>query len=104
MPIKKDYETPATGAIAGYHVAQMVTLDAISSVTSVGLYSYLSADACAAKKAPMYTQQIGIAGLPPSGTDAFAFAEQQLVTAAESDDLARLNPSRYAFAGGSVVT
>lgn len=103
MPIKKDYEAPSTGAIAGYHVAQMVTLDKVSKGTSVALYSYLSADACAAGKAPMYQQQIMIAALPDSGADAFRFAEQQLIGAPPSDDAATLNPSRYAFAGAEIV-
>ena len=103
MPIKKDYETPATGAIASYHVAAMVTLDAISKATSVTLQSFLSADARAAGKSPMYQQQIMITGLPDSGTDAFAFADAQLVAAAPSDDAATLNPARYAFADAEIV-
>ncbi|MBB6319235.1 hypothetical protein [Paraburkholderia tropica] len=103
MPIKKDYETPATGAIASYHVAAMVTLDAISNVTSVSLQSFLSADARAAGKSPMYQQQLMITALPTPGTDAFAFAEAQLVAAPPSDDAAALNPARYAFAGAEII-
>ncbi|MCP3721718.1 hypothetical protein M3I53_01020 [Paraburkholderia sp. CNPSo 3272] len=103
MPIKKDYETPSTGAIASYHVAQMVTLDKISKGTSVALYSYLSADACAAGKAPMYQQQIMITALPDSGADAFAFAEQEIVAVPPTDEAASLNLSRYAFAGAEIV-
>ncbi|WP_321953099.1 hypothetical protein [Paraburkholderia bannensis] len=103
MAIKKDYETPATGAIASYHVAAMVTLDAISKVTSVTVQSFLSADARAAGKSPMYQQQIMIAALPDAGVDAFAFADAQLVAAPSSDDAAALNPTRYTFAGATIV-
>ncbi|WP_321891681.1 hypothetical protein [Paraburkholderia tropica] len=103
MPIKKDYETPATGAIASYHVSAMVTLDAISKATSITVQSFLSADARAAGKSPMYQQQVMISSLPESGADVFAFADAQLVAAPPSDDAAALNPARYAFTGAEIV-
>ncbi|POR54570.1 hypothetical protein B0G62_102178 [Paraburkholderia eburnea] len=104
MPIKKDYETPSTGAVASYHVTGLVTLDATAKTTMAMVYSYLSADARAAGKAPMYTQQIPVTGLPPDGQDAFAYADQQLIVAPASDDSAALNPARSVFVGGDVVT
>lgn len=103
MPMKKDYVTPSTGATASYHVVQMVALDAIGKGTSVAVYSYLSADARAAGKAPMYTQQLQIGGLPPSGTDAFAYAEQQLAAAEPADVSPTVPVVRYAFAGAEIV-
>lgn len=103
MAIQKDYETPSTGAVASYHVAGMVTLDAFQKSTMVMVYSYLSADARTSGKAPMYTQQIQVAGLPGDGEGAFAYAEQKLITAPDSDDPTSVNLTRGTFVGGEIV-
>jgi hypothetical protein len=103
MPIQKDYETPSTGAVASYHVAGMVTLDAFSKVSTVMVYSYFSSDARASGKASMYTQQIQVTGLPADGEGAFTYAEQQLIAAAAADDQTYGNPARSAFVGGEIV-
>ncbi|MBB3260013.1 hypothetical protein F4827_005085 [Paraburkholderia bannensis] len=81
----------------------MVTLDAFSNATMVMMYSFLSADARAAGKAAMYTQQIQVTGLPPDGVGAFAYAEQQLIVAPSNDDTTALNPARSVFVGGEIV-
>jgi len=101
--MQKDYVTPSTGATASYHVVQMVTLDAISKNTSAAVYSYLSADAMAAGKAPMYTQQISLGDLPAAGADAFTYADKQLAAALPDDVPSNAPAGRYAFAGAEIV-
>lgn len=103
MPLQKDYVTPSTGATASYHVAQLVTLDAIGASTSVSVYSYLSAAARADGRAPMYTQQIVVNELPGAGQDAFAFAEAKLVEAPPDDATPPVYAGRYLFAGAQIV-
>ncbi|WP_144154428.1 hypothetical protein [Paraburkholderia sp. BCC1885] len=103
MPLQLDYVTPSTGATASYHVVQQVSLDYASSITNATVASYLSKDALAAGKFPMYSQQIQVAALPASGTDARAFSETELAAAAPTDGSASSYPGRYAFAGAAVV-
>lgn len=101
MPLQKDYVTPSTGAVASYHVVQQVSLDRVSTITGATVASYLSKDAKDTGKFPMYTQQIQITTLPPSGQDPFVYAEQQLII----DIPAGAPPSanRYAFSGAAIV-
>jgi hypothetical protein len=103
MPLQKDYQTPATGAIASYHVAQVVTLDNAGNHTSVMVSSFLNSDMKAAGKAAMYSQQIAVDGLPPDGQNAFAFAEAQLAAAAPAGDGPQTYTNRYAFTGAEIV-
>ncbi|WP_153135187.1 hypothetical protein [Paraburkholderia agricolaris] len=103
MPLQKDYLTPATGATASYHVAQLVTLDKVGQNTSAMVSSFLSADMKAAGKVPLYSQQIVVDGLPPDGQDAFAYAEAQLAAAAPADDRTPTYTNRYVFAGAEIV-
>jgi hypothetical protein len=103
MPLKKDYVTPATGATASYHVAKVVTLDAEGKNTSASVASYLSAATYSAGKAPLYTQQIVVAGLPVDGKDAFAFAEQQLSAPQPASDPVPMFAGRYTFADAEIV-
>lgn len=103
MPLQKDYQTPATGATASYHVAQLVTLDGVGKNTSITVASYLSADMKAAGKSPLYSQQIVVDGLPPDGQNAFVFAEAQLAAAAPSDGSPPTYTNRNVFAGAAIV-
>lgn len=103
MPLQKDYVTPATGAIASYHVAQQVSLDYESTLTNVTVASYLTKEAKDAGKFPMYAQQIQIVGLPDKGVDARDFAESSLVAAAPVDGSNVGNTSRYVFAGAEIA-
>jgi hypothetical protein len=102
MPLQKDYETPATGAVSSYHAVQQVGLDKVSTLTTATVASYLSSAAKAAGKMPMYSQQIQLAGLPDKGQDAFDFAEAQLVAAAP-DGVTVQAVNRYVFAGAAIV-
>jgi hypothetical protein len=102
MPLQKNYETPATGATSSYHVVQQVGLDRVSTLTTATVASYLSGDAKAAGKMPMYTQQIQIDGFPANGQDAFDFAEAQLVVMAPDDAPVRA-ANRYVFSGAQMV-
>jgi hypothetical protein len=102
MPLQKDYETPSTGALASYHVIQQVSLDYVSALTTATVASYLSKDAKDAGRFAMYAQQIQIAGLPGSGSDARDFAEEQLVAPAP-DGSPPQTASRYAFTGAQIV-
>jgi len=103
MPLKKDYVTPATGATANYHVAQIVTLDAIGKNTSVSVASFLNDATYAAGKAPLYTQLIVVTGLPVDGKDAFAFSEQQLAAEQPESDPTPMFANRYTFADAEIV-
>ncbi|MDR3386804.1 MAG: hypothetical protein P4L92_07105 [Rudaea sp.] len=103
MPLQKDYVTPATGATASYHVAQQVTLDGAGQNTSVSVASYLNADMRAAGKAPLYTQQIIVDGLPPDGQSAFTYAEEQLAVANTTDGAMPTYANRFVFAGAEIV-
>jgi len=102
MPLEIDYVTPSTGATASYHVVNQVGLDYVSAQVSVTVASYLSKDAKLAGKFPLYTQQVQIAELPDSGTDARAFAEAQLVMQPPSDGTASTLTNRYVFAGAVI--
>ncbi|WP_144149323.1 hypothetical protein [Paraburkholderia sp. BCC1884] len=102
MPLQKDYVTPSTGATASYHRASLVTLDDDGKSTSIQIASYLNADMRAAGKAPLYTQQIVVDGLPANGQDAFAYAEQQL-SAAAPENAAPTYANRFVFAGAEIV-
>ncbi|MDE1011390.1 MAG: hypothetical protein OSB38_37585 [Paraburkholderia fungorum] len=103
MPLQKDYVTPATGATACYHVAKQVTLDKDGNNASISVASYLNAEMQAAGKAPLYTQQIVVDGLPPDGQNAFAYAEQQLAAAPPADNSMPTYANRFAFAGAEIV-
>lgn len=102
MPLLIDYATPGTGAVAGYHVTQQVTIDYLKNQTTPCIASYLSQAAYAAGKFPMQTQNIAMAGLPAAGQDALAFAESQLILAVPTPAPA-LNSNRYIFAGAAIV-
>ncbi|MFP4889307.1 hypothetical protein [Paraburkholderia sp. EG304] len=102
MPLQKDFETPSTGATAGYHVVQQVSLDYVSSQIDATVASYLSKDARDAGKFPLYTQQITVAGLPAAGADARDYAQQQLVAAAPQDGSGPY-ANRFVFAGAEIV-
>lgn len=103
MPLKKDYVTPATGATASYHVAKLVTLDKDGKNTSISVSSYLNSEMQAAGKAPLFTQQIVVDGLPPGGQDAFEYADQQLAAATPADSSTPTYANRFAFAGAEIV-
>lgn len=103
MSIQKDYVTPSTGATASYHVVQQVGLDYVSNLTNVTIASYLDKDAVTAGKVPMYAQQIQIASLPTTGSDARSFSESSLVAATPTDGSASTYPNRYVFAGAEIV-
>lgn len=104
MPIQQDYVTPSTGAVASYHVVQQVSLDSTNGgQTGATVLSYLSKDAVASGKFPMYTQQIQISGLPAKGQDAWDYAYATLVAAAPTDGTANAFTNRYVFAGASLV-
>lgn len=103
MPLQKEYQTPATGATASYHVAQLVTLDGVGKNTSVTVASYLNADMKSAGKSPLYSQQIVVDGLPPDAQNAFAYAEAQLAAAAPDDSTPPAYTNRYVFAGAQIV-
>jgi hypothetical protein len=103
MPLQFNYVTPSTGATAAYHVVQQVGLDYESKLTNATVASYLDSDAKSAGKFPMYTQQIQIAGMPDTGTDARSFAESSLATAAPTDGSGSSYPNRYAFAGATIT-
>jgi hypothetical protein len=102
MPLQKDFETPATGAVAAYHVVQQVGLDKVSNITTATVASYLSSDAKAAGKFSLYTQQIQIGSLPDKSQDAFDFAEAQL-TAEVPDGTPPQAVNRYVFSGAQIV-
>jgi hypothetical protein len=80
-----------------------VTLDDISKSATVTVASFLNADMKAAGKAPMYSQQIILAGLPPDGQNAFAYAEAQLADAEPPGDGQPIFSNRYVFAGAEIV-
>lgn len=101
MPFQKDYETPATGAVATYHAVQQVSLDYVSNCTTALVVSYLSQATKDSGKQPLYSQQVQLTGLPPAGTDALAFAESQLIATPPADTVSVGN--RYAFAGALLV-
>lgn len=101
MPLQKDYETPATGANASYHVVQQIGLDKVSNMTTATVASYLSSGAKAAGKFPLYTQQIQLSALPDKSQDAFDFAEAQLVAAIPDGAVQTTN--RYVFSGAQIV-
>jgi hypothetical protein len=103
MSLQKDYEVPSTGATASYHVVQQVTLDKVMTQTIAAVASYLSADAKAAGKLALYSQQVALKGLPAAGQDAFEFAESELVAQAP-DGPPSGAVNRYAFAGAQIVT
>jgi hypothetical protein len=102
MPLQKDYVTPATGATASYHVTKLVTLDLDGNNTSISVASYLNADMRAAGKAPLYTQQIVVDGLPEDGLNPFTYADQQLAVT-RPDDAAPTYANRFVFAGAEIV-
>lgn len=104
MPLQLNYTTPATGAVASYHVVQQVGLDYVSNITNATVASYLDKNAKDSGKFPMYTQQIQIDGLPDAGADARVFAESSLSGAAPTDGGALPNMNRYVFAGAEIVT
>lgn len=103
MSLQLNYVTPSTGATGTYHVVQQVGLDYVSSLTNVTIASYLDSAAKDAGKFPMYTQQIQIQGLSPSGADPLAYAESSLSAAAPTDGSASTYPNRYVFAGAQIV-
>jgi hypothetical protein len=103
MPLKKDYVTPATGAVASYHVAKQVTLDDDGKHTSISVSSYLNAEMQAAGKAPLYTQQIVVDGMPSNGQSAFDYAYAQLAAPAPEGESVPTYANRYLFAGAAIV-
>ena len=97
--ITKDYVTPSTGATATVHVVNQVSLDYTGNTTTyVTVASYVSADAHAAGKLPVFTQQIQLEGLPASGQDARDYAEARLVEPVPATGPYAVN--RYVFSGG----
>jgi hypothetical protein len=100
MPFTIAYVVPSTGATANYHEVSQLSLDKASATVQATVGSYLSADARAAGKMVMYSQQVRIAALP-GATDAFAWAEQQLVAAAPVPIPTSDAPNRWIFAGGT---
>ncbi|TDY23937.1 hypothetical protein B0G81_4339 [Paraburkholderia sp. BL6665CI2N2] len=104
MPLKKDYQTPASGGMASYHVAKQVTLDKDGNNTSISLASYVSAEMQAAGKTPLYTQQIVVDGLPADGENAFAYAEAQLAAPAPTDGSIPTYTNRYLFTAAEIVS
>ncbi|WP_321866770.1 hypothetical protein [Paraburkholderia tropica] len=101
MPIQFSYTTPASGAVAEYHIVDRLSLIRSSKQTIAEVMSYVSANTFAAGKTAVYTQQITIDGLPDDGADAFAFSESSLIAASPTDAVAGTN--RYVFAGGALV-
>lgn len=103
MSIQFSYTTPNTGAVANYHVVQQISLDYVSSNTNVQVASYVSQDAYAAGKFPVYNQSIQIAGLPVTTADPMDTVQADLIAAAPTDGTASTSPNRYLFAGATVV-
>jgi len=103
MPFTLNYITPSTGAPASFHIAQNVSLDSVAQQTSVTVASYYSQADQASGKFAMFQQQIAIAGLPPTGQDAFEFSEAQLIAPEPTDGTASTATNRYVFAGGALV-
>lgn len=100
MPFKIAYVVPSTGATADYHEVSQLSLDKASSTVQATVFSYLSADAKAAGKMVMFSQQIRIAALP-GAVDAFAWVEQQLIAPAPVPIPASDAPNRWIFAGAT---
>lgn len=100
MPFIKTYEVPSTGATANYHEVSQISLDKASSSTQATVNSYLTAEAKAAGKLVMFSQQVRIAALP-GATDGFAWAEQQLVATTPTPVPTSDAANRWVFSGGT---
>lgn len=103
MSLQFSYTTPATGAVADYHVITSISLDYVSSNTNVQVSSFVSKDAYTAGKFAVYNQQIQITGLPVTTADPLATVEADLIEAAPTDGTASTSPNRYLFAGATIV-
>lgn len=101
MPIIIDYTTPASGAVAGYHVVQMVTIDYRNSRNFVQLDSYVSEATYSAGKQPVFSQPIEFDEIPTEGMTPLAYAEQKLV--APATDTTSPSAARAAFAGAKIA-
>lgn len=102
--IIKDFVTPSTGATATFHVVSQVLIDyGGSELTTATVSSFLSPEAYAAKKFPMFTQSVPLEGRPSDGQDAQAWAEGKLVEAAPDDAVSPYG-NRYVLANGEIVT
>ncbi len=100
MPFTIPYAVPSTGATANYHEVSQVSLDKASSTVQATVGSYLSAEARAAGKMVMFSQQVRIDALP-GAADAFVWAEQQLIEPVPSPVPASEAANRRIFAGGT---
>jgi hypothetical protein len=100
MPFTIPYVVPSTGATAGYHEVSQVSVDKVTSSAQATVYSYVSAEAKAAGKMLMYSQQVRIDALP-GAADAFVWAEQQLIAVAPAPIPVSDAPNRWIFAGAT---
>ncbi|WP_414446867.1 hypothetical protein AB4851_08795 [Burkholderia sp. 22PA0099] len=100
MPIVIDYTTPGTGAVAGFHIVQQVTIDYQNSRSAAQLASYVSKQTRADGKQPVFTQSIEFNALPTDGTSPLEYAEKMIV--APADDKTSPSPARAYFVGATI--
>lgn len=103
MAIQLQYVTPASGALASYHVVQTVQIDYVGSNTITQVASYVDANAYKAGKVPVYIQSISLGGIPDTTQDPLVTVQSMLTQAAPTDGPAASAPNRYTFAGGTLV-
>ncbi len=83
MAIIIDYVTPGTGATAGYHVVQQVSIDYRNKRSAAQLESFVSAQTYLDGKQPVFSQSIGFSELPPADVDPRVYAKQKIVASAD---------------------
>ncbi|MDR5761968.1 hypothetical protein [Caballeronia sp. LZ035] len=101
MAIIIDYVTPGTGATAGYHVVQQVTIDYRNARSAAQFESFVSKETYDDGKQPVFSQAIEFAELPTTGLDARAYAEQKIV--APADDKTSPTAARQYFIGAEIA-
>lgn len=100
MAINLSYTTPASGALASYHVISSIQIDYVAQQTNVQVASYVDSTAYQANKIAVYAQGIAIAGVPDPTQDPLVTTQEALTASAPVTPPAS---NRYTFAGGSLV-
>ncbi|BBP95977.1 hypothetical protein BSFA1_11060 [Burkholderia sp. SFA1] len=101
MAIIIDYVTPGSGATAGYHVVQQVTIDYRNVRSAAQLESFVNKQTFDDGKQPVFSQSIEFSELPPADADPRAYAEQKIV--APADDKTSPTSARQYFIGAEIA-
>lgn len=108
MPLRKTIRIASIGTPASFHTIRRYAVDVQATTTFIDIASFYDEQAARENLQSIGMANVMIAEIPPSGTDAVAFCEQQLaarVPAAPIDgsDPTIGNPNRYLFADAEIV-